>query len=138
MSETMNLRPFVNLPETDAIREGDKVLVNQDGIAKQLDASKIGAGTGSRGLTIYVSLEELDSAEIVNANAYADKELTTQMIYDEVKEKAMGGVVICGSLGGITIIITPSQCILNDEIKVMMIVSDGVEKSLVFADSITG
>lgn len=110
MSETMNLRPFANLPETDAIKEGDKVLVNQDGMAKQLDASKIG---GSGGGTIYGILNL--SKDVTIAEVYTDENHTTQLTYEQAMQMFKGGAVLFVTLDGISMILTPLAVITNDE-----------------------
>lgn len=118
MSETMNLRPFANLPETDAIKEGDKVLVNQDGMAKQLDASKIG---GSGGGTIYGIPTVATSGNIVEV--YADENHTTQLTYEQAMQMFKGGAVIFGTLDSVSAIITPLAVVLNDESRAFQMIA---------------
>lgn len=134
MSETMNLRPFSNLPETDAIKEGDKVLVNQDGIAKQLDAGKIG---GSGGGTIYGELTTDTSGNIVVV--YADEDHNTQLTYEQAKQMFKGGAVIFGTLNSVSAIVTPLMVALSDEAKAFQMIAcveDIVAFVVICADSI--
>lgn len=127
MSETMNLRPFANLPETDAIKEGDKVLVNQDGMAKQLDASKIG---GSGGGTIYGIPTVATSGNIVEV--YADENHTTQLTYEQAMQMFKGGAVIFATLEGISAILAPLAVIPNDEARAFQLVAC-LEEIMLFA-----
>lgn len=135
MSETMNLRPFSDLPETDAINEGDKVLVNQDGMAKQLDANKIG---GSGGGTIYGKLTTATSGNIVEV--YADEDHNTQLAYEQAKQMFKGGAVIFGTVDGVSAIITPLAVIPTDEARAFQMVVCVEEIALfvvICADTIT-
>lgn len=136
MSETMNLRPFSNLPETDEIKEGDKVLVNQDGMAKQLDASKI---SGSGGGTVYGELTVATSVNIVVV--YADENHNTQLTYEQAMQMFKGGAIIFGTLDGVPAIVTPLAVVPNDEARAFQMIACVEEIALftvICADTITG
>lgn len=88
----MNLKPINEVPEIESLQEGDKILVNSNGAAKQIAAEKIG-GSGSGVGTIYGEITPVnESNESFVMVAYADKEMNTPMTYEEgraVFESAM-------------------------------------------------
>ena len=133
MSETMNLRPFSNLPETDAIKEGDKVLVNQDGMAKQLDANKLGGSGG----TIY-GKPSIDDSGIIFV-VYADVNHNKQLTYEQTMQMFRAGAVIFGTLNGVTTIVTPLTVIPIDEARafqMLVCIEEIVQVTVICADTI--
>jgi hypothetical protein len=95
MNENINLRPISELPEVESISDGDKLLLNSNGEAKLIDASKVG-GSGGGG-TIYVEMievdETFDNAAFV---CYADAEHTQQLTYEEGKKLLIAGAGVYG------------------------------------------
>lgn len=83
----MNFKPIGEVPEVQALAEGDKLLVNSGGMAKQIDASKVG-GSGGGSAPVYVQL----GAELTEpVMAYKDEAFTQPMTYDEGVAALLGG-----------------------------------------------
>lgn len=112
----MNLKPINEVPEVETLQEGDKILINSNGAAKQIAANKLGGGGGMG--TIYGELSPTDDGVLFVA--HADKELTVPMTYAEGKAMIEhGGVRICldGSVMGMEdtwMYIVPAMIAPND------------------------
>lgn len=86
---SFNFKPINEVPEIDAVSVGDKLLVNSNGAAKQIDASKIGGGGGG---TVYLNVLQTseDFSEMV-VQCYADEGLTMALDYETGKKLFMSG-----------------------------------------------
>lgn len=89
----INFKPINEIPEIEALEEGDKVLVNHQGMARLLDGSKVGGNGSGRGL-IYVYATGSGSSQQTVGTAYADLECTIPMTFEETVEKLMSGCFI--------------------------------------------
>lgn len=130
---SFNFKPINEVPEIDAVSDGDKLLVNSNGAAKQIDANKIG---GSGGGTIYGKLTTA-TGNIVEV--YADEDHNTQLAYEQAKQMFKGGAVIFGTLDGVSAIITPLAVILNDEARafqMIVCIEEIAQFTVICADSI--
>lgn len=98
MSENINLRPISELPEVESVSEGDKLLLNSNGEAKMIAASKVG-GSGGGGGTVY--LQAVEIAEDLSEGTimcYADEALTQPIDYETGKKLFMAGAGTYGSI----------------------------------------
>lgn len=89
----MNLKPINEVPEVEALQEGDKILINSNGAAMQIAASKVGGSGGGVG-AIYGAIQMDDNGDAF-ITAYADKEMTVSMTYAEGKAMAESGMRLC-------------------------------------------
>lgn len=135
------LKPINNLPVAESVSEGDKILINNGGVAKQIDASLVGGG-GSGGTVIY--------AQIMNESfgvvfAYKDAGLTQWMTYEE-GQKAFSGIAIINiDFMGQKAALIPAAAIADDATKTFMTISfakfalieDASPIRVVFSDSVT-
>ena len=91
----MNFRNVNELEELSKLGGGDKLIVNSNGVAKQISASAVGGSGGGGGGGIVYTDADLFSAETdLSITAYADPEMTTKLTYDEAKKLLMGGAII--------------------------------------------
>lgn len=124
MAENINLRPVGELPEAESISDGDKaLLVDVNGVAKQIPASKLG-GSGGGGHTIYAEAT-LDGTGGNNNLVYIywDEAHSNAIKYDEAKQLFKSGVVIWGTLNGMSAALTPLTIIPVDEAKMLRMVA---------------
>lgn len=133
----MNLKPINEVPEIESLQEGDKILVNSNGLAKQIAASKVGGRGGGMG-TIYGTVQMLDetisSAMLV---AYADKEMTKPMTYAEgltMLESGMRLYAYAEQFGGWVQIIPMLAAGQPDQMMLMAQMGDG-GIAIVFSDT---
>ena len=124
---SFNFKPINEVPEIDAVSDGDKLLVNSNGAAKQIDAKKIG---GSGGGTIYGILTVGTSGNIVVV--YADENHNTQLTYEQAMQMLKGGAVIFSTLEGASVIVTPLAVIPSDEARAFQMIAC-VEEIALFA-----
>lgn len=92
----INFKPINELPEIESVSEGDKLLVNSGGTAKQIDASKFAeSGSGSGGGSAPAYLKSLDDefADMPAYAAYKDEGMTQMMTYAEGLAAAKGGAM---------------------------------------------
>lgn len=83
---SINFKPINEVPVIDGFSDGDMVLVNSGGTAKQIDASKVGGGGGSAPVYLQPSS---DTA----ATAYKDEAYTQMMTYAEGEAAAKNGAM---------------------------------------------
>ena len=94
MAENINFRAISELPEAEAISDGDMaLLVGANGMAAQIPANKLG---GSGGGTIYLegidySVNDNGAIEALACKCYADDALTSALNYEKNKKMLMGG-----------------------------------------------
>jgi len=130
---SINFKPINEVPVIDGFSEGDMVLVNSGGTAKQIDASKVGGGGGG---TIYASGEF--SGEMVMIPAYADPELTTQLTYEQGVALCSGGAVLSAEMSGQVAWLTPLAAVPILDSKTIMCICMAetmIQVMLTFSDS---
>lgn len=130
---SINFKPINEVPMIDEFSEGDTVLVNCGGTAKQIDASKVGGGGGG---IVYISSEF--SGEMVYAPAYADSELTTQLTYEQGIALCSGGALIEANMEGQVAWVTPLAAIPMADAKAIMcfcMVESIIQIALIFSDT---
>lgn len=138
----MNLKPINEVPEVEALQEGDKILINSGGAAMQIAAEKVG-GSGGGITTIYGALGTMGEGVFV-ATAYADKEMTKPLTFAEGKAILESGMRLALSMAELGVdswaylfpMVQP-----NEEAKAFAIVSpfaDQDEIPLVFSDTDLG
>lgn len=97
MSENISVRKFTDLPEAESIKDGDKVLINSDGEARQLAANKLGGGGGEIIYLQVIGDPTFDeNGKLVNLQSYcyADEALQTQLTYAQGKNMLMHGATL--------------------------------------------
>lgn len=95
---SFNFKPINEVPEVESISDGDKVLINSNGTAKQIDASKIGGGGGGGG-TVYLNVLNItEDLSEMTVQCYADEELTQAIDYETGKKLFMSGACGYGSM----------------------------------------
>ena len=87
---SINTKPIAEVPVIEELSEGDKLLVNSGGAAKQIDASKVGSGGGGGVIYTRVTSDQVEGTQIA-CQAYADAEMTTLLSYEECKSIIYGG-----------------------------------------------
>lgn len=92
----MNFRNVNELEELSKLGGGDKLIVNSNGVAKQISASAVGgsSGGGGGGGIVYTDADLFTGETDIYTTAYADPEMTTKLTYDEAKKLFMGGAII--------------------------------------------
>lgn len=92
MAGNINLRPVGELPEAESISDGDKaLLVDANGVAKQIYANKLG---GAGGGIVYTDADLFSGETQITATAYTDEALTQPMDYAAGKKLLMGGAAM--------------------------------------------
>ena len=97
MAENINLRAANETPVVEAVSDGDKaLLLDANGMAKQIPANKLGGGAGGGALVVYatVDADTLGNSEEISVNAYRDPEMTQLYTYAELKEYILKGMCI--------------------------------------------
>ena len=95
------LKPIKNLPVAESVSEGDKILINSGGVAKQIDASLVGGGGG---MTVIYAKPADDNG--VTVMAYKDADYTQQMTYAEGKKAFENGAIAILTEGGVNLPLT--------------------------------
>lgn len=90
----LNFRKVNDLEELSNLSGGDKLIVNSNGVAKQISASAVGGSGGGGGGIVYTDADLFSGEESMDITAYADPEMTTKLTYDEAKKLFMGGAII--------------------------------------------
>ena len=135
------LKPINNLPVAESVSEGDKILINSGGVAKQIDASLVGA-SGSGGTVVYAQIMD-ETFGVVTA--YKDAEHTQMMTYEE-GQKAFSGIAIVNiNSMGMKFALIPAAAFANEATKTFMAISfakfalveDASPIRVVFSDSVT-
>lgn len=83
------LKPINNLPVAEAISEGDMILINSGGVAKQIYVSLVGGGGG---MTVIYAKNVDDNGSIIRA--YKDADYTQEMTYAEGKKAFENGAIL--------------------------------------------
>lgn len=135
---SINFKPINEVPEVESLSEGDKLLVNSNGAAKQIDASKVG-GSGGGGGVFYAGPGENENG--LTFMVFADKELTKTMTFAEgMAVFESGPVVISVSFEGTPMFIYPLFASLDAESKVCFVAIYMMEQMLqgtmIFSDSV--
>ena len=113
------LKPINTLPVAEAISEGDKILINSSGVAKQIDASIVGGGGG---MTAIYAKPAVDNETAVMA--YKDADYTQQMTYAEGKKAFENGAILTLTEGGVNLPLTVLMAqSLGEEAKVYAVVT---------------
>ena len=133
-----NFRSINDVPVAGSLASGDKVILNSGGIAKQIDASKLG-GSGGGG-TIYAEMEFATDAYTSNIiSVYADESHSNMLTYDQAKEKFKSGAVLFGTAFDMITVVTPLALIYNEGTKtftMMACFEDIMPFNVLCADSI--
>lgn len=126
----INFKPINELPEIESVSEGDKLLVNSGGTAKQIDASKFaesGSGSGGAAGVIYIDMSEQmegeDGIMITTSGAFSDVSLSTPYTYEQGKALLLcGNAIACVQEGAVTSYILPTMFVLDDDAHSAMVV----------------
>lgn len=95
----INFKPINEVPTIEALAEGDKVLVNSGGTAKQIDASLVGGSGG--GTVIYIK-DFTEDTDMMAGSPCKDAELTQVMTTEELLAAfAAGPVVLSVTMGDV-------------------------------------
>lgn len=95
----INFKPINEVPTIEALAEGDKVLVNSGGTAKQIDASLVGGSGG--GTVIYIK-DFTEGTDMMTGSPCKDAELTQVMTTEELLAAfAAGPVVLSVTMGDV-------------------------------------
>ena len=86
MSE-LTYKKITDVEQVEALNDGATVLVNDNGALKQVAAGAIGGGSGGGGMDIHI-------LTIRNENDESTYE--SNMTYDELRQKILGGVPLVG------------------------------------------
>lgn len=134
------LKPINNLPVAESISEGDKILINSSGVAKQIDASLVGGGGG--GMTVIYA-KYADENE-VTVMAYKDADYTQQMTYAEGKKAFENGAIAIMTQDGmppaaLTVLMAQSvgeEAKIYTVITIMNIIQNTDMTAVLFSDSV--
>lgn len=134
------LKPINNLPVAEAITEGDKLLINSGGMAKQIDASLVG-GSGGGMTVIYAKYADENGATVM---AYKDADYTQQMTYAEGKKAFENGAIAIMTQDGmppaaLTVLMAQSvgeEAKVYAVITVMNILQNTDMTAVLFSDSV--
>ena len=95
----INFKPINEVPTIEALAEGDKVLVNSGGTAKQINASLVGGSGG--GTVIYIK-DFTEGTDTTTGSPCKDAELTQVMTTEELLAAfAAGPVVLSVTMGDV-------------------------------------
>lgn len=140
----MNLKPINDVPEIESLQEGDKILVNSNGLAKQIAAEKVGGSGGGMGTFYGEPAPGPDNSGLM-FTAYSDKELTVPMTYAEGKEMVEnGGMRLCmsaalmGDVNGWMYVIPAMVIPIDEQYMIMGSIAMGADVSelwIVFSDT---
>ena len=132
------LKPINTLPVAESVSEGDKILINSGGVAKQIDASLVGGGGG---MTVIYAKPADDNGTTVMA--YKDADYTQQMTYAEGKKAFENGALLILTENGMnapfTVLMAQS---LGEEAKayavitVMNVLKNTEATAVLFSDSV--
>ena len=121
----INFKPINELPEIESVSDGDKLLVNSGGMAKQIDASKFagsGSGSGSGGAAgvIYIDMSEQmegeDGIMTTISGAFSDVSLSTPYTYEQGKALLLcGNAMACVEEGAVNMCLLPTMFVLDDD-----------------------
>lgn len=111
----INFKPINELPEIESVSEGDKLLVNSGGTAKQIDASKFAGGGGAVGV-IYIDMSEESVDGNVTSGAFSDVSLSTLYTYEQGKALLLrGNAMACVHEGAVASYVLPTMFMLDDD-----------------------
>lgn len=142
----INFKPINEVPEITEISEGDKLLVNSGGEAKQIDAGKVGGSGGASAEVIHIAVEDMSAAS-VEAPAYADADMTQMMTYEQGKAALLAGNAILVhneaiAEDGAEAYLYPLLVQAVDEVKIAMAACFLIERTmqiiLQFSDTVEG
>lgn len=131
----INFKPINELPEIESVSEGDKLLVNSGGTAKQIDASKFaesgsGSGNGSGGaagviyIDVSVEMEGEDGIVTIMSGAFSDVSLSTPYTYEQGKALLLcGNAMACVQEGAVNMYILPTMFMLDDDAHSAMVIA---------------
>ena len=89
---SINVKPINEVPVIDALSEGDKLLVNSNGSAKQIDASKVGGSGGGGGVIIYGAIVGMEGETLnVSCHKSAARTESDVMTFVEFAELVSSG-----------------------------------------------
>ena len=113
------LKPINTLPVAESVSEGDKILINSGGVAKQIDASLVGGGGG---MTAIYAKPAVDNETAVMA--YKDADYTQQMTYAEGKKAFENGAFLILKENGMNAPLTVLMAYsLGEEAKVYAVIT---------------
>ena len=87
----INFKPINEVPTIEALSDGDTLLVNSGGTAKQIDASLVGGSGG--GTVIYIK-DYTEGTDMVTGSPCKDAELTQVMTTEELLAAFAAGPVV--------------------------------------------
>lgn len=123
---SINFKPINEVPEITELAEGDKLLVNSGGTAKQIDASKVGGKGGGGSAPIYaVMVGGDDESGAFGLLSYADADHTQMLTYDQGVEMLLGvcTVVVDAEMAGVpSMIAIPVGSVPDPETRSIQIV----------------
>lgn len=139
---SINVKPINEVPEIETLSDGDKLLVNNNGAAKQIDASKVGGSGG--GTIIYCNPVTMDGETTLIMSGHKDIERTEEKRYSFSEFSALltSSVIALSILsldGEMEVYVTPMMINLDTEFNTAQILAlSGSQVStivLLFSDS---
>lgn len=89
---SINTKPITEVPVIEELSEGDKLLVNSGGAAKQIDASKVGGSGGGGGVIIYGMMFGMEGENLnVTCHKSAARTESDIMTFVEFEELVSSG-----------------------------------------------
>lgn len=89
---SINTKPITEVPVIEELSEGDKLLVNSGGAAKQIDASKVGGSGGGGGGIIYcLPIDGTEDNIFVSCHKSAARTESDIMTFVEFEELVSSG-----------------------------------------------
>jgi hypothetical protein len=142
MSMSINTKPITEVPVIEELSEGDKLLVNSGGAAKQIDASKVGGSGGGGGGIIYcMPMGGTEESLNVSCHKSASRNETDIMTFVEFAGLVSSGPVslAISEDGVLELYLTPMMIMPNHETSTAMgmflMNGDVVIMNLLFPDS---
>lgn len=132
----INFKPVNELEEITKLAEGDKILVNSGGAARQIDVARVVLGGGG-GSTLYADGNEDITTRM---SVYADAELTQQLTYAQGVELMSGPFAIVMMVDGAVMgVIMPPMWMPSGNTNVIQlalsVAGQNVQPLLIFSDS---
>lgn len=93
----MNFKKITDIPVLEEILEGDMLVVNHDGSAAQINASKVGGrGEGNIGQILYVTFEPRTEGTRT-VEVYSDESRETMMTFQQGKNALLTTHILCNN-----------------------------------------